>query len=80
MKQAKDRDIRAVLVHPRHSKVSRPMNLSRIYLVALLIIALVLAGFIYDRGKKCGAWEAEFERSKPQLALSQKPIACWHLH
>jgi hypothetical protein len=55
------------------------MTFSRVYLVAILIIALVFVGIIYDRGKKCGAWEAEFERSTPKLALSQKPFACWHL-
>ena len=55
------------------------MYVSRTYVIALLIAALVIMFIVYDRGKKCGAWEAEWERSKPKLALSQKPSACWHL-
>ena len=50
------------------------------YLIAILVVALVIAGLVYDRGKKCGAWEAEFEEVTTTYARSQKPLVCWHLN
>jgi hypothetical protein len=55
------------------------MTLLRASIVLLLIVIVLLLGLAYDRGKKCGAWEAEFGPKSKQAQL-QKPVACWKLH
>ena len=55
------------------------MTFSRTSIVLFLIAMMLVLGFVYDRGKKCGAWEAEFGDPKGKQAQLQKPNGCWAL-
>jgi hypothetical protein len=55
------------------------MTLSRASIVLLLIATVLALGVAYDRGKKCGAWEAEFAGTKGEQAQLQQPVGCWKL-
>lgn len=56
------------------------MTSTRLSIVVLVIAMLLVTGIAYDRGKKCGAWEAVFAGSKSKQAQRAKPIGCWRLH
>jgi hypothetical protein len=64
----------------RHSKVAHPMTFARISIIILVVAMLLVIGVAYDRGKKCGAWEAVYAGSKGSQAQRAKPIGCWRLH
>jgi hypothetical protein len=56
------------------------MIFARVLIILAVIAVLLVMGIAYDRGKKCGAWEAEYAGSKSKQAQRDKPIACWRLH
>ncbi|MEA2506324.1 MAG: hypothetical protein QOH48_942 [Actinomycetota bacterium] len=56
------------------------MTFARISIIILVVAMLLGMGIAYDRGKKCGAWEAVYAGSKGPQAQRAKPIGCWRLH
>lgn len=45
-----------------------------------MIAVLLAVAFAYQRGKKCGAWQAVHGGPRSKQELLTKPAFCWRLH